>query len=124
MHAYLKKAVFKAPLVAWKECDPNLKQNVTKAIQEVITGTKWYDADTWTKIVTDELGSRILKGRTIQDRLSEKICRINKPKVLLLISNAPIHEIENRYEQIAKISVGASFGENVTGIASILERIM
>ena len=56
----------------------------------------------WVSLFERAYGKRLLRGREKNDGLGEKLAIINKPNVVLILSNAIIQEVEGRIETIRK----------------------
>ena len=62
----------------------------------------------------------LLRGRTINDDLGKRLSVINKPNIVFMLSEAPIHEIEYRYDWMRKASDGKAYEEHTARIKHII----
>ena len=95
------KRIFKT----WLTAEENHTLKVRKQITEIIENRAWLSTDEWDRLLENEHGERLLRGRIINDRLGEKLSNIKLPNLILHLSNAPYHEIEQRIKYYNK-SVG------------------
>ena len=49
---------------------------------------------------SNENGHRLLRGRTKQDNLGQKLAKVTKPNMVLILSNAPIYMKSGKSRQL------------------------
>lgn len=80
----------------WLSVEENHSEAVRKRILDVAERTVWYTSSFWKEALAEESGKRLLRGRETNDHLFKSLSKIKMPNVVLHLSNAPMHEVEQR----------------------------
>ena len=87
----LKKATVKS-FLCWINIEENQDTEVKNRILEIRNESNWYSTEQWDNLVRYTAVSRLFKGSEIV-QVPPRILKCRAPNIILLLSNAPKHEV-------------------------------
>lgn len=115
---FLKMAIIKG-LSQWTMCEENNTVKTLEVIGKIQAGNIWLKKEDLDEVINTEAVRRILRFRE-DEALINKLKGVKLPNLILKLSNANYHEVEQRLRNIAKTKEERQKKEEESRIAEIV----
>lgn len=109
--------------IEWLRVEENYTAEIRGAIVKVAEGKSLYQEAEWNERMKNENTIRLLRARNVRDEMSSMLTTLDQPNLILMVSNAMVHEFEERIYNIIDLEDEARKNQGIMRATDISVRI-